>query len=127
MTVERAVHRLTGELADWYRLDAGHLRIGDWADAVVLDPERLDAALDDYHEAPIPAFGGMRRMVNRNDATVRAVMVAGRTVFAEGAPTDLLGNRRTGSFLRADGRPRNVPPREPAAADPAETRAAATV
>ncbi len=127
MTVERAVHRLTGELADWYRLDAGHLRIGDWADAVVLDPERLDAALDDYHEAPIPAFGGMRRMVNRNDATVRAVMVAGRTVFAEGAPTDLLGNRRIGSFLRADGRPRNVPPREPAAADAAETRAAATV
>ncbi len=42
MTIEQAVHRLTGELADWYRLDAGHLRIGDRADVVVIDPERLD-------------------------------------------------------------------------------------
>ena len=47
MTVEQAVHRLTGELADWYRLDAGHLRIGDRADLVVIDPERLD---DDARE-----------------------------------------------------------------------------
>ena len=39
MTVEQAVHRLTGELADWYRLDAGHLRVGDRADLVVLDPD----------------------------------------------------------------------------------------
>ena len=42
MTVEQAVHRLTGELADWYRIDAGHLRVGDRADLVVIDPERLD-------------------------------------------------------------------------------------
>ena len=39
MTIERAVHRLTGELADWYRLDAGHLRVGDRADVVILDPD----------------------------------------------------------------------------------------
>lgn len=98
MTVERAVHRLTGELADWYHLDAGHLRIGDWADVVVLDPERLDASLDEYHEAEIAVFGGLKRMVNRNDATVKTVMVAGRTVFAGGQPTDLVGRQRTGSF-----------------------------
>ncbi|MEN4400436.1 N-acyl-D-amino-acid deacylase family protein [Mycolicibacterium senegalense] len=109
MTVERAVHRLTGELADWYHLDAGHLRIGDWADLVVVDPQRLDATLDEYHEAPIEAFGGLRRMVNRNDATVKTVMVAGHTVFADGHPTELVGRQRTGSFLRADGRPRNAP------------------
>lgn len=109
MTVERAVHRLTGELADWYHLDAGHLRIGDWADVLVVDPERLDATLDDYQEAPIPAFGGLSRMVNRNDATVRTVMVAGQTVFADGQPSESVGRRRTGSFLRADGRPRNAP------------------
>ncbi|MFV8048740.1 N-acyl-D-amino-acid deacylase family protein [Mycobacterium sp. 48b] len=109
MTVERAVHRLTGELADWYHLDAGHLRIGDWADLVVVDPQRLDATLDEYHEAPIEAFGGLRRMVNRNDATVKTVMVAGHTVFADGRPTELVGRQRTGSFLRADGRPRNAP------------------
>jgi N-acyl-D-aspartate/D-glutamate deacylase len=111
MTLERAVHRLTGELADWYHLDAGHLRKGDWADILVVDPERLDSSLDEYHEAPIDAFGGLKRMVNRNDDTVKAVLVAGRTVFVDGEPTELVGTQRTGSFLRADGRPRNAPER----------------
>ena len=44
MTIEQAVHRLTGELGEWYRIDAGILREGDRADLVVIDPERLDAA-----------------------------------------------------------------------------------
>ena len=69
MSVEHAVHRLTGELADWYGLDAGHLRVGDRADVVVLDPARLDASLEEYAEAPVEQYGGLPRMVNRNDAT----------------------------------------------------------
>ena len=101
MTIEHAVHRLTGELADWYQLDAGHLRVGDRADLVVVDPERLDESLDGYAEAEIPAFGGMSRMVNRNDDTVNAVFVNGRAVFLDGSPTGVLGQQRTGSFLRA--------------------------
>ncbi|NYI43685.1 N-acyl-D-aspartate/D-glutamate deacylase [Nocardioides aromaticivorans] len=103
MSVEHAVHRLTGELADWYGLDAGHLRVGDRADLVVIDPERLDESLDEYAEAPVPAFGNLSRMVNRNDATVAAVLVGGELVVAEGVPTDVVGARRTGSFLRATG------------------------
>ncbi len=101
MTVEAAVHRLTGELADWYRLDAGHLRIGDRADIAIIDPERLDESLDEYAEEPVEQYGGLSRMVNRNDATVTAVLVAGRTVFVEGRATELVGRRRTGRFLRA--------------------------
>ena len=109
MTVERAVHRLTGELADWYGLDTGHVRVGDWADVVVVDPEKLDASLDGYHEADVPAYGGLSRMVNRNDDTVKAVLVAGNPVYVDGAATRLLGRHRTGSFLRA-GRPRTPVP-----------------
>jgi N-acyl-D-aspartate/D-glutamate deacylase len=101
MTVEAAVHRLTGELADWYRLDAGHLRIGDRADVVVLDPARLDDTLDAYAEDPVDHYGGLSRMVNRNDDTVIAVLVGGNTVIRDGAPTDVVGTRRTGRFLRA--------------------------
>jgi N-acyl-D-aspartate/D-glutamate deacylase len=101
MTVEAAVHRLTGELADWYRLDAGHLRVGDRADVVILDPARLDDTLDAYAEAAVDHYGGLSRMVNRNDDTVTAVLVGGNTVFRDGAPTDLVGKRRTGRFLRA--------------------------
>ncbi|RUP02524.1 MAG: hypothetical protein EKK34_23675 [Mycobacterium sp.] len=109
LSVEQAVHRLTGELADWYGLDAGHLRVGDWADLVVIDPQRLDDSLDAYHEAKVDAYDGLSRMVNRNDATVEAVFVSGREVFRDGQPTEILGRERTGGFLRADGRPRNVP------------------
>ena len=101
MTIEHAVHRLTGELADWYQLDAGHLREGDRADIVIVDPEHLDASLDEYAEAPIDQFGGMSRMVNRNNATVNVVFVGGRAVFLDGSATELLGKQRTGSFLRA--------------------------
>jgi N-acyl-D-aspartate/D-glutamate deacylase len=101
MTVEAAVHRLTGELADWYRLDAGHLRIGDRADIAIVDPERLDDTLDAYAEEPVEQYGGLSRMVNRNDETVTAVFVGGRQVFAAGIPTELVGHRRTGRFLRA--------------------------
>jgi N-acyl-D-aspartate/D-glutamate deacylase len=101
MTIEQAVHRLTGELADWYRLDAGHLRIGDRADVVIVDPARLDASLEAYAEHTVDCYGGLSRMVNRNDDTVNAVLVGGRAVFLEGRPTDLVGTQRTGRFLRA--------------------------
>ncbi len=101
MSIEQAVHRLTGELADWYRIDAGHLRIGDRADVVVVDPQRLDDSLDAYAEETVDQYGGLSRMVNRNDDTVTAVLVGGRTVFAHGALTELVGHQRTGQFLRA--------------------------
>ena len=102
MSIEQAVHRLTGELADWYQIDAGHVRIGDRADLVVVDPERLDASLDEYAEEKVEQYAGLSRMVNRNDATVKAVFVSGRAVFVDGRPTDILGKQRTGSFLRAN-------------------------
>ncbi|KHO25428.1 hypothetical protein QQ44_13855 [Mycolicibacterium setense] len=101
MSIEQAVHRLTGELADWYRIDAGHLRIGDRADIVVIDPEHLDDSLDAYAEETVDQYGGLSRMVNRNDETVTAVLVGGRTVFADGRLTELVGKQRTGRFLRA--------------------------
>ena len=101
MTIEHAVHRLTGELADWYRIDAGHLRIGDRADLVIVDPARLDASLDAYAEQSVEQYGGLPRMVNRNDHTVNAVFVGGRAVFLDGKATDVVGKQRTGRFLRA--------------------------
>ncbi len=102
MSLEQAVHRLTGELGEWYRIDAGTLRVGDRADLVVLDPARLDASLDDYHESPVEQFGGLSRMVNRNNPAVPAVFVAGCRVVEDGEPTPLLGKVRTGQFLRAE-------------------------
>jgi N-acyl-D-aspartate/D-glutamate deacylase len=53
MTIEEAVHRLTGELAEWYHIDAGHLRLGDRADLVIVDPAHLDDSLDGYAEEKV--------------------------------------------------------------------------
>lgn len=101
MTVEHAVHRMTGELADWYGLDAGHLRVGDRADLIVIDPERLDSSLDDYAEEPVAEYGNLSRMVNRNDRTVTSVLVNGEYVFGNGEFAEVVGTQRTGEFLRA--------------------------
>lgn len=108
LSVEQAVHRMTGELADWYQLDAGHLRIGDRADLMILDPSKLDDRLDAYAEEAVPQYGGLSRMVNRNADTVAAVFVAGHAAFLDDRPADDLGVVRTGSFLRA-GRPAPAP------------------
>ena len=108
MTIEQAVHRLTGELADWYQIDAGHLRIGDRADLFVLDPEKLDGSLTEYAEQSVAAYGGLSRMVNRNDATVCSVLVGGHGVVVDGMPTEILGKERTGVFLRAGQKARSA-------------------
>lgn len=102
LTPEQAVHRLTGELAAWLGLDAGTLREGDRADLVVVDPAGLDDTLAAYHEVPMAEFGGLPRMVNRNDAAVPAVCIAGEVVCRHGVFTPGYGTaRRTGRFLRA--------------------------
>ena len=84
LTVERAVYRLTGELGEWFGINAGTLREGDRADFVVIDPAHLDESVDSYHEEAVPFYGGLRRMVNRNDATVVATGVGGAVVFRGG-------------------------------------------
>jgi N-acyl-D-aspartate/D-glutamate deacylase len=113
MTVEHAIHRLSGEIGDWYGVDAGHLRIGDRADLSIIDPERLDDSLDEYAEERVEQYGGLSRMVNRNDATVVAVFISGQQVVANGQPTEILGTVRTGSFLRV-GRRSPAVARQPA-------------
>jgi N-acyl-D-aspartate/D-glutamate deacylase len=92
MSVGRAVHRLTAEIADFYGLDAGRLRVGDRADVVVVDPAALDAELDTIVEREMPGFPGLRRLVNHHPRAVRAVLVNGRVAVAADAPRPGLGS-----------------------------------
>jgi len=110
MSIERAVHRLTGEIGEWMDIDAGRLRAGDRADLVVVDPTALDGRLDVYHEAPIAELGGLVRMVNRSDGAVRTVIVNGRIAFDGGAFDAGLGKQTGfGTFLAARGTPEPTP------------------
>jgi N-acyl-D-aspartate/D-glutamate deacylase len=102
LTVERAVHRLTGELGEWFGLDAGTLQEGDRADFVVIDPAGLDDSVDGYHEEKVPFYGGLSRMVNRNDAAVIATGVNGAVVFRNGQFREGYGQTvKSGRYLRA--------------------------
>ncbi|MFP1151871.1 N-acyl-D-amino-acid deacylase family protein [Mycobacterium sherrisii] len=109
MTTERAVHRLTGELAEWFGIDAGTLRQGDRADFVVIDPQGLNDQVDSYHEEAVPFYGGLRRMVNRNDAAVLATGVGGAVVFRAGQFREGYGQTvQSGRYLRAGQRARRA-------------------
>lgn len=102
MSVERAVHRLTGEIGSWFSMDAGVLAQGRRADLVVINPEGLDSKLDEVAEAPMKEFGGFVRLVRRNDAAVKAVLISGREAVQDGSPSPALGRERGfGRVLRA--------------------------
>ena len=101
MSMGRAVHRVTGELADYLDIDAGHLRVGDRADLTVIDPAGLDDTVDTVVEAAMPGVTSLQRLVNRNDRAVRAVMVNGRMAWDGAALAPGFGERQGfGSLLR---------------------------
>lgn len=102
MPLEKAVRKLTGELADWYQIDAGTLEEGKRADLVIVDPEHLDYHVEEIHEEPIPELGGFVRLVRRNPDTVPAVLVNGKLVSEHGEVLPEIGKQTgAGQFLRA--------------------------
>ncbi|HJL17716.1 MAG TPA: amidohydrolase family protein [Sandaracinaceae bacterium LLY-WYZ-13_1] len=101
MPVGRAIHRVTGEIADWLDLDVGRLEPGARADVVVIDPAGLTEEVDRIHEAPIEGFGDLKRLVRRNDDAVRGVWIGGRLAVRDGRPLEVLGTERLGAVLRA--------------------------
>jgi N-acyl-D-aspartate/D-glutamate deacylase len=101
MTPEKAVWRLTGEIADWYGLDTGKLKVGVQADVVVLDPLALKRAkLMQYAEEPMAVMGGLRRVVNRSDGVVKATLINGNVAVRNDVPSPRLGKEKVfGRYL----------------------------
>ena len=65
-------------------------------------PSGLDESVDGYHEETVPFYGGLSRMVNRNDAAVVATAVNGTVVFRDGEFCEGYGTTvKSGRFLRA--------------------------
>ena len=102
MSPERAVHRLTGEIADFLGIDAGHLEVGRRADLVVVDPAALDDRLDDITEDTMVGMPDLQRLVRHHDDCVPAVVVNGRVAWLDGEFAPGFGDRRGfGRVLRA--------------------------
>lgn len=100
MPIEQAIHRLTGELAGWFGLDAGTLRPGGRADVAVIDPARLDERVEKLSMQAWSDSYSFTRLVNEGDAA-RHVLIGGVEVVRDGRPLPTLGVRRTGTFLAA--------------------------
>lgn len=101
MSIERAVHRLTGEQADWLGIDAGHIREGDRADITILDPDALQQDMEAVTWAEMENFG-LERMVNRVPGCVKHVLINGRAAVTEEKVEPALGKETGfGCFLPA--------------------------
>lgn len=107
MPLEKAVWKLTGELADCFDLDAGHLAAG--ADIAVINPEGLGEQLSEFGEADIEN-PELKRLVNRSDHAVTATIVNGRTAFRQGRSAPELGQQAGSGTLPPQARARYEPP-----------------
>lgn len=101
LPIEKAVWRITGELADWFGLDAGYLQEGRVADVLVLDPQALNTDLSGPQETTDPRFDGAMRMVTRSGRAVQQVIVGGQRVLDQGRPHPEFEQRRFGRLLRS--------------------------
>ncbi len=102
MPLEKAVWKLTGELGDWFQIEAGTLEVGKRADLVIIDPDKLDYRVDEMHTAEIPEFGNFERLVRRNPDAVPAVFVNGTLVARQGEVLPEVGKEvGPGQFLKA--------------------------
>ena len=90
MSLEQAVHRLTGELArDWGIAERGEIAVGRFADLVVFDPETIARGPERF-VGDVP--GDANRYV-RDAAGIDAVIVNGALTVERGKYTDARAGR----------------------------------
>lgn len=100
MNMEKCIWRLTKEQGDWFNLDCGHLAKGKIADLVIIDPSKFNNITENVELDVIKEFGNYERLVNRNQAVVSRVLVAGKTIFEnEEFVSDYGTSRKYGRFL----------------------------
>ncbi|MEW6130793.1 MAG: amidohydrolase family protein [Acidobacteriota bacterium] len=100
MSPEKAVSRVTGEPARWFRLDTGVLREGAKADFLLINPEFLKAPITEQVAIEDPVLDGAMRMVKRgNERLVEAVFINGARVFKDGEAREISGREPLGDVL----------------------------
>lgn len=107
MPIERAIHRITKEAADYLGIDAGDISVGKRADLIIIDPTKLETDLntdpiEDYHEK----FGGTYRLIKRSGKVVKHVFINGTEAYSNngvvGFHEDLGKKKIFGQLLRSN-------------------------
>ena len=101
MSIEKAIHKLTGQSAEWLGLDVGILKPGAQADVIVVDPQKLRTGLGPPIENYDDRLHGAMRMVKRSDGVVRQVVVNGKVAFEDAQFVPEFGRERFGRLLRS--------------------------
>ncbi len=85
LPLERAVHRMTGEVAaDWGIRDRGTIEVGKAADLVLLDLDHLHCAAEEF----VDDFPGEASRYVRRSRGYQSVLVNGEVVWRDGSYTD---------------------------------------
>ncbi|TAF02386.1 MAG: D-aminoacylase [Nostocales cyanobacterium] len=100
LSPEAAIYRVTGEPAQWFRLDTGVIKVGAKADIVLLDPLGLNQPISPQVQISDPVLDGETRMVKRgSDDAIKAVYMNGVRVVSAGEVSDVLGREKLGDVL----------------------------
>ena len=90
MTLERAVHRMTGEVADdWGLGDRGYLQVGKAADVVLFDPAAVTVGGEEF----VDDFPGEARRYVRRSQGYHSVFVNGELSYTAQSYTDAKAGR----------------------------------
>ena len=107
MSIEKAVHRLTKEPANFLGIDAGDISVGKRADLIIVDPTLFESDLntdpiEDYH----PQFDGSYRLVKRSGKVVQHVFINGNEAYTNNGEVKFhedLGKKKIfGQLLRSN-------------------------
>jgi N-acyl-D-aspartate/D-glutamate deacylase len=85
LPLERAVHRMTGEVAeDWGIGDRGTIEVGKSADLVLFNLDQIECGSEEF----VDDFPGEASRYVRRSKGYQAVIVNGEIVFQNGEYTD---------------------------------------
>ena len=80
-TLEEAIHKMTGELAeDWGLNDRGSLKVGKAADITIFDPTEVTAGQEEF----VDDFPGEARRYTRRSKGYKVVIVNGEPAYLDG-------------------------------------------
>ena len=102
--VSYMVKRLTRDVAKLLNVDGGSVAVGEVADLILVDPERLAQYDGEEHVQRIYREEYQHhQLVNRSDGVVPLVMIAGHVAWQNDQFGQELGQKRFGRLLRPNG------------------------